>query len=109
VNADRFQTESLLGNPGDNMLGGMPACNMQPLLSVHPGNVRSIAERLIKSVDYLVFDNFDIENIALTNPALVGRLPSFIGMEYDGFYRDRAVADRLDFDFNLTSIRICPI
>ncbi len=82
---------------------------MQPVLSINVGNVRSITERPVKSVDYPAIDDLDIENIALITPALVGRLTALIGMEHDGLYSDRAVADRLDFDFNLAVIRICTI
>ena len=91
------------------MLSGMPARNMQPVLLVNTGNVRSIAERLIKSVNYPAVDNLDVENYGFTDSALIGRLPYFIRMEYDGFYRNGAVADRFDFDFDFTSIRICPV
>jgi len=91
------------------MLGGMPLCDAQSVPAVNAGNILSIAERLIERVDYPAVDNLDIENFRFTYPAFVGRLASFIGMEYDGFYSDRAVADRFDLDFNLINIRICPI
>ncbi len=42
VNADRFKAESLFGDAGDNMLGGMPACNGQSVPPVHAGDVLSI-------------------------------------------------------------------
>jgi hypothetical protein len=91
------------------MLSGMPACNVKPVLLVDARNVRSITERFIKSVDYPSINYLDIENLGIVDSALVGRLPSFIGMKYDGFYRNRALADRFDFDFDSTVIRICPI
>lgn len=91
------------------MLGGMPARNAKPVPAVHAGNVFSIAERFIKGMDYLAVDNLDIENIALTDTALVGRLASFIWMKYYRLYCDLAVADGLDFDLDFVNIRICPI
>lgn len=109
VDANCFQVEPPFGDAGDNMLGGMPACDVQPVPAVNAGNMRSITEGLIESVDYPAFDNLDVKNIAFTNSALVGRLASFIRMKHDGLYSDSTVADRLNFDFDLINIRICPI
>jgi len=91
------------------MLGGMPARNAQSVSAVNAGNIFSIIKRFIKCMDYPAVDNLDVENLGFANSAPVGGLPSFIRMEYDGFYCNLAAFDRLDFDLNFTVIRICPI
>jgi hypothetical protein len=109
VYPNRFQPELLFGDAGDNMLGGMPACNTQSMLPVHTGNVPSIAEGFIKGVDYPTIGNFNGKDLGFTNPALVGRLASFIRMKYDRLYRNLAVADGFYFDFYFIDIRIYPV
>lgn len=63
------------------MLSGMLTRSMQPLLPVDPGNVPSVVERLIKCVNDLIFDEFNIEDIRFTDRASIRWLSSFVGME----------------------------
>ena len=60
-------------------------------------------------MDNPAVNNFDTKNLRFTNPALIGRLASFIWMKYNRLYRDLAIADGFNFDFYFIDIRICPV
>ena len=82
---------------------------LQSVLLIHASKMLSIVERAVKSVHRLPVNHLDGENLGLANSPLIRPLPALIGMEHNRIYSDPAVANSLNFNFNLIDIGICPI